>query len=163
MKSPRLRSFPLIAEDISSGLKPLSGLDKARGNMRRADVRNDGEPPHLNPLGPLVLQGHRLDIPTCRKHYWTGAELKSSFLTYTHSNQPRRHAAFIHSTQMFSLFIVFLPRPRSHFFLPRPLAVSPEMKDESLSRRERERDRECLLKVLMVSLPKAALYSMINI
>ncbi|ROL47428.1 hypothetical protein DPX16_13143 [Anabarilius grahami] len=58
-ESPRLRGFLLIVEDISSALKPLSGQDKAPGNMRRADVRNGSEPPHLNPLGPLVLQGHR--------------------------------------------------------------------------------------------------------
>lgn len=132
MKSPRLRSFPLIAEDVSSGLKSLSGQDKAQGNMQRADVRNGGEPPHLNPPGPLVLQGHRLDIPTWRKHYWTGAELKSSFLTYTHSNQPRRYAAFIHSTQMFSLFIFLSPSPALfppsfvRFFLPGDEGRVPE-------------------------------------
>lgn len=130
-ESPRLRGFLLIVEDISSALKPLSGQDKAPGNMRRADVRNGSEPPHLNPLGPLVLQGHSLDIPTWRKHYWTGAELKSTFFPYTHSNQQRRRTAFIHSTQMFSCYI-FLSLSHSFTFF-----FSPEMKDGSLSGRER--------------------------
>ncbi|KAL1253234.1 hypothetical protein QQF64_017927 [Cirrhinus molitorella] len=122
VESPRLRGFRLIVEDISSGLKPLSGQDKAPGNMRRADVCDGSEPPHLNPLGPLVLQGHRLDIPTWRKHYWTGAELKSTLFPYTHSNQHRRRTAFIHSAPTFSRFI-FLSL--SHFFLPRSLSFSP--------------------------------------
>lgn len=138
MKNPRLRSFLLIVEDISSGLKPLPGQDKAP-NMRRADVRNVGDPPHLNSLGPLVLQGHRLDIPTWRKHYWTGEELKSSFLTYTHSNQQRRHTAFIHSTRMFSLFIFLSLTPSLTLFPPLFAFFPPKMKDESLSRRGRQR------------------------
>lgn len=125
--------------------------------MRGADVCNGSEPPHLNPLGPLVLQGHSLDIPTWRKHYWTGVELKSTLFPYTHSNQQRRRTVFIHSTQMFSFFI-FLSL--SHFFLPHSLSPRDEGR---IPEWKRERERESLLKVLMVSLPKAALYSMINI
>lgn len=90
--------------------------------MRRAGVRDRSEPPHLNPLGPLVLQRHRLDIPTWRKHYWTGTELKSTLFSYTHSNQHRRRTAFIHSDRAFSCFI-FLSL--SHFFLLRSLSFSP--------------------------------------